>query len=181
MIVGNAPGGGANTLMEYDTTQMPPAATLETVAFMRDYRRHVVLLRRLANPYLATGFNAVTNPYITVDAMDYVPAFDAVTRGGTAISDRSPKAAAGITTAGFEPVENTSGGSRRFSVGKVQPYAGLATSTPVLGDVDIIANFPASIICFNRPTRVRRLSMKPSKKLFHPLPYRPFPAGCCPA
>ena len=55
------------------------------------FKEHVVLLRRLANPYLppndplAPTYNPSLPPntYITVDQMDYVPAFDAVSPVGT--------------------------------------------------------------------------------------------------
>ncbi|MFO0805546.1 MAG: hypothetical protein U0791_20775 [Gemmataceae bacterium] len=162
MITGNVNVGAMVTnAMEYDFGSKPGAAALENAGNMNPYRRHAVLLRRLANPYLAANppANGVLNPalpynpYVTVDLMDRVPAFDAVTRGGAAgdMTDRLPKAAAGITNAGFEPVDDTSGGTRRFSVGKVQPYAGAATASAVNNDVDLINSFPQSMVVRQSP------------------------------
>jgi hypothetical protein len=96
------------------TITMPGAATLSTAEF----KRHIVLLRRLANPYLPAG---PTNPYITVDYMDYVPAFDAVHRAAGDTNDRGARAAG--NAGGYDPV------AERFSVGKVQPLAGFANAT----------------------------------------------------
>ncbi|MCE9563896.1 MAG: hypothetical protein K8U57_17780 [Planctomycetes bacterium] len=77
--------------------------------------RHVLLLRRLANPYLATG---PTNPYITVDILDHVGAADRllVEQGQKYSQKRTAGAMSGAT--GFEPTPQ--------SVGKVQPYASYA-------------------------------------------------------
>jgi hypothetical protein len=136
--------------MEYELTNMPAASSLETVATMNPFRRHVVLLRRLANPYL--DFNAATNPYITVDFMDWVPAYDAVVRGGGMgdTNNRTPKGNNMITAAGFEQVDGASGGIRRASVGKVQPYAGFAAgATPV--DVTEVTTFPVSMVVKQNP------------------------------
>src|SRR5205085_11233801 len=81
--------------------------------------RHVVLLRRLANPYLP---ESPTNPYLTVDSMDYVPAFDAVI---WAVGQGQPRGPGnGLAKKGsFDPI------GERFAVGKVQPYAGPAVAT----------------------------------------------------
>ena len=63
-------------------------------------KNHVVLLRRLANPYLPPNDPNVTvpgfvfnpanpvNPFITVDFMDNVPTFDAIQRKSNGTMDR---------------------------------------------------------------------------------------------
>ena len=84
-----------------------------------EFKRHVVLLRRAANPYQPPG--TPTNPYVTVDVMDYVPAFDAVHRGKTDGMNRKARDMANAT--GYDPV------AERFSVGKVQPLAGRSVAT----------------------------------------------------
>ena len=169
MIVGAPLGMTPNeTAMEYDLGTMPPpsAATIESEAFMRSMRDHAVLLRRLANPYLRPNDPTITtppfpydpnlpyNPYITVDMMRHVPAFDAVVRGGDATmdtADRMPKAAAGLG-AGFEPL-NGAAGLRRNSVGKVQPYAGLsAVNDPGAGNLPTLHAFPGSMVVAQNPT-----------------------------
>ena len=100
-----------------------------------EFKRHIVLLRRLANPYAGLG---ATNPYITVDAMDYVPSFDAVHRGKMDATDRKDT---GTNPNGYDPV------AARFAVGKVQPYAGhaFATVTPGPGKYNAYT-FPASMV-----------------------------------
>ncbi|VTR91126.1 Uncharacterized protein OS=Pirellula staleyi (strain ATCC 27377 / DSM 6068 / ICPB 4128) GN=Psta_0540 PE=4 SV=1 [Gemmata massiliana] len=90
-----------------------------------EFKQHVVLLQRLANPYSA--FDAVTNPYITVDMMDYVPAFDAVTRAVGQMNQRSARPAMGANGSEYDPP------AERFSVGKVQPLAGQSFATVVDG------------------------------------------------
>ena len=102
---------------------------LDTVPPVQDltgdkYKRHVVMLQRRANPYLtppAMGTDP-TNPFVTVDYMDYVPSFDAMKRaaGQDGMTNRPPKPA---SMNGYDPDEE------RFSVGKVQPYAGYAFAT----------------------------------------------------
>jgi hypothetical protein len=103
--------GMANANMLY-TTPMPAAANLAT-----DFKRHIVLLRRLANPYVAEGPN---NPYITVDMMDHVPSFDGVARADGDRDARTPRGA-GANPQQFDPI------AERFAMGKVQPYAGYST------------------------------------------------------
>src|SRR5207248_388197 len=94
-----------------------------------DYQRNFVLLQRLANPYVA--FDPVTNPYITVDYMDYVRTYDAVNRASntTTAPNRSADATGGNSSGGYDPF------TYRVSAGKGQPYAGYAAATgtpPVL-------------------------------------------------
>ncbi|MDY3552346.1 hypothetical protein R5W24_001428 [Gemmata sp. JC717] len=92
-----------------------------------EFKRHIVLLRRAANPYLLPNDPAVgtydntqpINPYVTVDVMDYVPAFDAVHRGKEDGSNRNVRPGA---PNGYDPV------GQRFSIGKVQPLAGHASA-----------------------------------------------------
>lgn len=128
-IVGAAaPGTNA---MEYDLGSKPSAGSLDGNAGnpLDALRHNVVLLRRLANPYLP--FNPQTNPFVTADVMDWVPVFDAVTRGGGTGDNvnRTPKGSPGGT--GYDPADATGPppSFRRFSVGKVQPYAGYAQAT----------------------------------------------------
>ncbi|MBN9119869.1 MAG: hypothetical protein J0I06_12030 [Planctomycetes bacterium] len=74
-----SPGMGYTLSMSVNANNnqaVPNPATTE-------FRRHVVLLRRLANPYVvpdpaSPAAGVVNNPYVTVDVMDYVPSFDAV-------------------------------------------------------------------------------------------------------
>ncbi len=113
----------ASKAMGY-TIPMPAATELSK----KEMRRHVVLLRRLTNPHLPVNDpNAVppmydsalpVNTYVTVDAIDYVPAFDAVHRASRETMDREERSA--MKPNGFDPV------AERFSVGKVQPLAGLS-------------------------------------------------------
>ena len=114
----NAPGSNG---MSYSL----PIQTDSTFA-NAEFKRNIVLLRRLANPYLpvANSGDNTTNPYITVDMMDYVPSFDAVAYGSGDTMMRQ-QFAAGNT--GYDPFTS------RFSVGKVQPYAGHAFATVTAG------------------------------------------------
>ncbi|AMV29861.1 hypothetical protein VT84_36040 [Gemmata sp. SH-PL17] len=107
------------------TLDMPPVATLGT----DEFRRHTVLLRRLANPYLqpndpliTPGNNAIPiNPYVTVDMMNEVPAFDAVHRAQGQATNRGARTV--MNSGGYDPLAD------RFSIGKVQPLAGRAVAT----------------------------------------------------
>jgi hypothetical protein len=153
MIAGNAFGAGST--MEYALGSMPAATDLENPMFMQPFRQHAVLLRRLANPYLQPNpppggpLNPALpfNPYITVDVMNYVPAYDAVTRGAGDTADRTGKGAGATTsTAGFEDITN------RYSVGKVQPYAGSAAlGGPINNNVTEISAFPQSMVIRQNP------------------------------
>jgi len=104
-----------------------------------EFKRHIILLQRLANPYAAVNdpssgsYNSsqAANTYITVDMMDYVPAFDAVCRGAKDAMNRNPWSA--TNTNGYDPVSDTTAGNNRFSVGKVQPFAGHAMITQANG------------------------------------------------
>lgn len=142
---GDPPNAPLNA-MEYLLKPVPDEGTAVGQLAGPDLREHVVLLRRLANPYLPPNdpnypngvdgggnfkYNAANpiNPYVTVDYMDYVPAFDAVNRTPLiAEKARQAKASTGTTT-GYDPW------TVRFSVGKIQPYAGLSLATnPNNGD-----------------------------------------------
>lgn len=100
---------------------LPLAGGATLVPGTAEFRRHVVTLRRLANPYIPlpnNGITAADNPFITTDVMDYVPSFDAVHRLA-GLNDRRSGGA------GYDPVDD------RFAVGKVQAYAGHSAATPV--------------------------------------------------
>ena len=132
MIEAPAANGNANgqDAMEY----LVPPADLNTVNLNNpnsDYRRHIILLRRLANPYDKAS---PTNPYVTVDTMDYVPSNDALFTGvgggggGTAIN-------------------------KRFSVGKVQPYAALSMPDNAAGAMGVPSyTFPTSMVLVQNPS-----------------------------
>jgi hypothetical protein len=102
-----------------------------------EFKRNVVLLRRLANPYVAEGPN---NPFVTVDMMDMVPSFDAVNRLRAQGVNRNPRAMANMN--GYDPVGD------RFSVGKVQPFAGFASATVANGNATFnqYGAFPRSML-----------------------------------
>jgi len=104
-----------------------------------EFKRNVVLLRRLANPYLPEGPN---NPFVTVDMMDLVPSFDAVNRFQGGGLNRSPRGMMMANMNGFDPVGD------RFSVGKVQPFAGFAAATVANGNAAFnqYGAFPRSMI-----------------------------------
>jgi hypothetical protein len=146
---------GKSTGMGYT---LPLAAVTNNGTFdSAEFKRHVVLLQRLANPYLAAG---ATNPYITVDLMDYVPAFDGVARGPKDVTSRNPYAAA--NTGGYDPLTS------RFSVGKVQPYAGhsaaavvpdpAAPTQPTAGNPNTYAAMQASMVVPQKPTAAAAMS-----------------------
>jgi hypothetical protein len=138
-IMGSPWANAQNTLMSGAAAASPGSNSMAyTIPIQTDgffanteFKRNVVLLRRTANPYqtpndpLSSTYNAMnpTNPYITVDMMDYVPSFDAVTYGSGDIMIRQPFPA----NNGYDPATS------RFSVGKVQPYAGHASATVTAG------------------------------------------------
>jgi hypothetical protein len=104
-----------------------------------EFKRNVVLLRRLANPYLPEGPN---NPFVTVDMMDLVPSFDAVNRFQGGGLNRSSRGMMMANMNGFDPVGD------RFSVGKVQPFAGFAAAAVANGNAAFnqYGAFPRSMI-----------------------------------
>jgi hypothetical protein len=105
-------------------TAFPQANTAPST----DVLQHVIVLQRLANPYLPPG---ATNPYITVDLMDSVPAADRVLLPNTVktANIRTAKTAAGgaglAGSKGYDPNTPPAAGSpdlRPRSLGKIQPY-----------------------------------------------------------
>jgi hypothetical protein len=114
--------GNANALAY--TTALPMTPDTDVPAQLG---RHVILLRRLANPYLP-GPNAA-NPYITVDVLDHVRAADriVIANGQMNAAARTARAMAGGM--GYEP--NAAGSEMLWpqSLGKVQPYTAYADPT----------------------------------------------------
>ncbi len=119
----------------------PPSANMLDSYSVPGIEQHVVVLRRLANPYLppndpdspnpALPPNSPPNVYISVDYMDNVRAFDAVHRGGGQkdTSDRMPKTSATPGDAGnkgYDPIMPSATAMLRSSLGRVQPYAGFS-------------------------------------------------------
>ena len=132
---------GANS-MAYTLT-MPDGKDLADPQF----KRNVVLLRRLANPYVGGGAGT-GNPYVTVDVMDWVPSFDAVSRAAGQMTTRTSRAAkaAGNGTE-YDPI------TERFSLGKVQPYAGRSVGNlPPAGQFYNTYQFPVSMVLPQNPS-----------------------------
>lgn len=144
-VIPAAPTGAPNALAyTYPLNQALNNNTLNPL--LKD---HVVLLRRLANPYMPHDVN--TNPYITVDFMDHVPAFDAIQREQGAILDRNVKQWNGMAVQpGYDPVDLPAAGDpivRRHSLGKVQPLAGQCNPQPPAANADYPTYaFPASLV-----------------------------------
>lgn len=134
LIEGDPTAGNPNAL-GYALGGAPPkeADLINYTGAADGLRRHVVLLRRLVNPYLQANdpalptFNPLLtpNPFVTVDYMDHVPANDGVRRADTDTMNR---------TTGPAPAS-------RYAVGKVQPYAGFAAA-----NAPAPATFPASAV-----------------------------------
>jgi hypothetical protein len=139
------------------------AMTEDQIGRQANYR-HVVLLRRLANPYLppndpatpATYVNTLPpNPYITVDYMDWVPSHDAVGRFSNQQS-RQPRTTTNRT--GYTLPEE------RFSVGRVQPYTAQADPrdaqggppSDVLPPYSLAYSFPTSFVLRQLPNPAPR-------------------------
>jgi hypothetical protein len=127
LIPASQPGAGVTSSLTYTiplATVFPQAATAPTT----DILKHVVVLQRLANPYLAPS---ATNPYITVDFMDSVPASDRVLlpNNTTNANPRTAKTtfggAGGMGSTGYDPNTPPAAGNpdlRPRSLGKVQPF-----------------------------------------------------------
>lgn len=109
-------------VMEYLIPADPELKSLDLKQTAAPLRNHVVLLRRLANPY---EVESATNPYITVDVMKEVPANDGVLTGTGG-------------TGGGVPMAD------RFSVGRVQPFAGQAKQDTPMAAAVAAFTFPNS-------------------------------------
>jgi hypothetical protein len=83
-----------------------------------EFKRHIVLLRRLANPYAGPS---PSNPFITTDMMDYVPSFDSINRLNGGGLNRNEHGM--MNGNGYDPLAG------RFAIGKVQPYAAFCAPT----------------------------------------------------
>ena len=101
-----------------------------------------ILLQRLANPNAA--FNAVTNPFVTVDYVDMQQVQTAV--GGKVVNDARPFNAAGANATNFIASPNA-----RFSYGRNQPYGAVETAAAWQKQV-APASPPAPAQTANQPT-----------------------------
>jgi hypothetical protein len=140
--------------MNYQLATVPDAGTGVTELGGSELKRHVILLRRLMNPYARPNDPAIAAPpfdpnlpinaYITVDYMDYVPAMDAVNRAGPTTPGNQRSARPG-TANGYDPFAS------RFSVGKVQPYTGQALGVAAMNALPTYT-FPNSFVLAQNPT-----------------------------
>ncbi len=148
-VIAATPPGGAAPLTY--TTPLPLAILAGKLnPILKD---HVVLLRRLANPYNPPGPN---NPYITVDFSDHVPTFDAILREAGSIKDRDPKQWNGMAVQpGYDPTDLPAPGDpivRRHAIGKVQPFAGRCEPQPPVQNTEYpIYAFPPSMVVRQDP------------------------------
>jgi len=106
-------------------------------------QQHVVMLRRLANPYL---IESPTNPYITVDTITNVRTADRLLRTNGSNTDRPALPTAGGFESDSAPVAPVQD-QRPQSTGKVQPYAAWA----VAGTAVAPPRFPQSLVLFQDP------------------------------
>ncbi len=149
-----------------NTPTTPPAAAVLDNYSVPGIEQHVVVLRRLANPYLppndpslgAINSALPVNPFISVDYMDNVRAFDAVIRGGGKhdTSNRTPKSQAPKTVPnpGYDPLTQNQNAPPRSAMGRVQPYAGLTdvTTLPKSGQTPPIeATYPQTFAITQNP------------------------------
>lgn len=116
--------------MTYQTA-LPAAAAVNRP----DFKRHVVLLRRLANPYM---LESPTNPPVTHDLMDYVPSFDGVHRASDDMTGTGR--GGGGMKGGYTPP------AQRYAIGKVQPLAGLTVRAGTDTENNPTFAFPASMV-----------------------------------
>ncbi len=105
------PAAGVPNALEYTVTKVKHADIAATVANLAN---HAVVLRRLANPYIAfndtpTAINPIYNPYITVDVFH-----DVAARDGIRVGEKK-----GMRPAGEPTATNT-----RASLGRQTPYYG---------------------------------------------------------
>lgn len=113
--------GGSTTSLAYPIT-LPMQANIDAdfgTGAASVVGRHVLLLRRLANPYLPGPTQ--TNPYITVDVLDHVRSADRVILANGQNLNNVRPARAALGGAGYEP--KTPDALLPQSVGKVQPLA----------------------------------------------------------
>ena len=122
VITGTAPNNLATTFTSLTRSNVVSLTNaLNGNTLRTDFNQNVILLRRLANPYLPPNDPLITtgpyayslqarpyNPYITIDYMDYVPTTDQIylAQGSTLANPRTQQ----IST-------------NPHTLGKVQPYA----------------------------------------------------------
>ena len=129
----------------------------------------MVVLRRLANPYLppndpetANNLGNVAfdpakpaNPYITVDLLNYVPSMDAIYEASDSTAARPANTGMAMGTPpdmGYDPMTPTPATNpyQRYSVGKVQPLAGFFSGTTA-PTIAAPATYPASFLLIQKP------------------------------
>jgi hypothetical protein len=141
-------GAAPNTALAYP---LPLADVFVGGALNPDLANHVVLLRRLVNPYLP--YDVATNPYVTVDTLGHVRAGDRVLRKDMTMTNRMPKP--GMAD-GYDP--NTPPAAmgdpdlRPQAFGKVDPYTAWSAPLPAVPPVPPATNFPASLVLGQEPT-----------------------------
>lgn len=119
--------GGSTTSLAYPIP-LPMQATINNdlgTGASSVVGRHVLLLRRLANPYLPGPTQ--TNPYITVDVLDHVRSADRVILANGQNLNNVRTARMALGGAGYEP--KTPDALLPQSVGKVQPLAAYSSPT----------------------------------------------------
>jgi hypothetical protein len=156
-ITAGVPGNGATNSLTYNNI-IPLANAIG--GNRRGMNHNVILLRRLANPYLPPNDPTVNttynnpkgpiNPYITVDFMDYVPSTDQILMANNSAVKRK-------SGAGGYP-------SNPASLGKVQPYA--AWTPPGGGGIQANTGtynftFPTSLVLPQQPIPNQQLYTQP--------------------
>jgi hypothetical protein len=181
LLAAHFPGQAANTPGDaFDGAGFPPAITIQATppanattssltyfrplppdtgsnqldpTFAAEMNQHIVALRRLANPYQLLS---ASNPYITIDFVDYVQAHDVIYLPQNRRRNNMRPAKQWLNNAislGYDPITPPGPGDpirRRASLGKVQPYAGYAfaqnpPNDALQGQTVLDFGFPASM------------------------------------
>lgn len=110
--------------LKYDIPKTDPDFKANVIAGKIAAKKHTVVLRRLANPYMKPNEDKASanyNPYVTVDFVEDVPVNDAVTNSTEDERGKNATPAGPSTVATF---------SDRKSYNKVQPYRSSTTMVP---------------------------------------------------